>query len=126
MFNASDFTTGKRVTSKELQEKGPLAGVITNAEVVEFTDKQTGKMEKKPSITLDVKGEERNVILNRTNLAAIAGVYGDSAAKWVGKKLGFIFDPTVSFGGRLVGGIKVKFPKDVAPEPDFDVDDDSL
>ena len=56
---------------------------------------------------------------------------------WVGHKIVLYHDPTVSFGGKLVGGIRVRMPRNAkaapakaAPKPapeepkDFDPDND--
>lgn len=43
----------------------------------------TGKKETKPLFTL--RGKEKGWILNKTNLALIAQVYGNKADNWIGK-----------------------------------------
>lgn len=49
------------------------------------------------------------LILNRTNIELIVYALGSSETdEWVGRKIVLYNDPTISFGGRLVGGIRVK------------------
>ena len=82
--------------------------------------------------------EDKPLILNSTNGQIIAKITGqDEMNDWVGHKIVLYHDPTVSFGGKLVGGIRVRMPRNAkaapakatpkpAPEEpkDFDPDND--
>ena len=49
------------------------------------------------------------MILNRTNASLIPVVTGArTAGEAKGKKVVVFFDPTVSFGGKAVGGLRLK------------------
>jgi hypothetical protein len=55
---------------------------------------------------------DKPLVLNSTNLQIIAQVCGsDDSEEWVGHKIVLFHDPNVSFGGKLVGGIRVRAPK---------------
>lgn len=51
----------------------------------------------------------RGLVLNSTNGALIAKYLGsDDSDDWTGKKIVLYHDPSVSFAGKLVGGIRVR------------------
>lgn len=53
--------------------------------------------------------EDRALIMNKTNWEALANILGSSDSdNWVGKKATFYRDPSVRFGSKVVGGVKVK------------------
>jgi hypothetical protein len=57
---------------------------------------------------------EKPLVLNSTNgqiIAQITGKSEDIEREWIGAKLVLYSDPNVSFGGKLVGGIRVRAPK---------------
>ncbi len=52
------------------------------------------------------------MVLNTTNGQLIAHVTGsEETDDWVGKKITLYNDPSVSFGGKLTGGIRVQIPQ---------------
>jgi hypothetical protein len=77
------------------------------------------------------------MVLNTTNIQLIAQATGsDDTDDWIGKEVILYDDPNVSFGGKLVGGLRVKrVPKSkaapakpvgsMADMPSDDLDDDS-
>jgi hypothetical protein len=70
---------------------------------------------------------EKPMVLNATNGQIIAGICkSEETDNWVGHKIVLYDDPNVSFGGKLVGGIRVRAPRNQpvpvakttpAPEP---------
>jgi len=55
---------------------------------------------------------EKPLVANSTNLQLCASIFGsDETDDWTGKKIVLYTDPTVSYGGKLVGGIRVRAPK---------------
>ena len=55
---------------------------------------------------------EKGIVLNNTNIQLCAQICGsDDTDGWIGKKIVLYSDPNVSFGGKLVGGIRVRAPK---------------
>lgn len=73
---------------------------------------------------------EKPLILNSTNGQIIAAMTGsEDSEDWYGKKVVLYHDPNVSFGGKLVGGIRCRAPRNqpkaAIPEPVREVDDDS-
>lgn len=55
---------------------------------------------------------DKPMVLNSTNGQIIASIIGsDETDSWIGHKVVAYDDPTVSFGGKLVGGIRVRAPR---------------
>ena len=67
------------------------------------------------------KGEEKPVLyflevtkgltLNKTKIKQLEAGYGDDTDHWIGRKVRLSNDPTVDFGGKIVGGIKLELSK---------------
>jgi hypothetical protein len=53
---------------------------------------------------------ERCLGLNKTNLALVARWFGKRPSAWVGQRITVYRDDSISFGGRLVGGLRVRKP----------------
>lgn len=62
---------------------------------------------------------DKPLVLNSTNIQLCEHVFGsDDTDEWVGKKIVLYTDPNVPFGGKLVGGIRVRAPrKPVVAQP---------
>lgn len=62
--------------------------------------------------------EDKPLVLNSTNIQLIEQITGsDDTDYWVGKRIVAYTDPTVSYGGKVIGGIRVRKPKASAPPP---------
>ncbi len=71
---------------------------------------------------MSFKETDKPLVLNATNIQICEHIYGsDDTDHWLGKALVLYTDPNVTFGGKLVGGIRVRAPKPgsvkVAPPP---------
>jgi len=62
---------------------------------------------------------DKPVVLNRVNSELVAQITGErNSDNWGGFKVVLYDDPTISFGGKLVGGIRIRAPKNkTAPAP---------
>lgn len=62
---------------------------------------------------------EKPMVLNRTNAELVGMITGErNSDNWGGHKIVLYDDPTISYGGKLVGGIRVRAPKNkTAPAP---------
>lgn len=59
---------------------------------------------------------EKPFVLNSTNGQIIASITGShDSENWHGHKIVLYDDPNVSFGGKLVGGIRARAPRQAAP-----------
>lgn len=69
--------------------------------------------------TLSFRELDKPMTLNSTNGQIIAVIVGSEEFKdWVGQQIVLYRDPNVSFGGKLVGGIRCRAPKSKIPDPD--------
>ena len=58
---------------------------------------------------------DKPLVLNSTNMNVLASIYGDDSDGWLGKQIVIYHDPNVSFGGKLVGGLRLRAPKNLKP-----------
>lgn len=62
--------------------------------------------------------EPKGMALNVTTIRVLEQAYGDDSDHWVGNKVKVYVDPNVSFGGKIVGGLRLRTPKVVTkPTP---------
>lgn len=62
--------------------------------------------------------EAKPMALNSTNAQAIAKITNsEETDNWPGHKIVLYEDPNISFGGKLVGGIRVRAPRNQPPKP---------
>lgn len=81
-------------------------------------DKEEVGEEKEIKSVLHFIGEPKGLVLNGINWDTIAACYGDESDHWAGKKIKIWFDPTVMFGAKRTGGIRVRTPSvKAAPKP---------
>lgn len=78
---------------------------------------------------------DKPLVLNWTNIQLCERIFAsDDTDQWAGKKVVLYVDPNVSYGGKVVGGIRVRAPKPgaaaakPAPPPPVveELDDDSI
>lgn len=76
--------------------------------------------------------DAKGMALNVTSIRVLEKAFGDDSDMWMGKRVMLYVDPNVSFGGRVVGGLRLRAPKGQAaqtkkePEPSNEFDDDSI
>mgnify|MGYP001590494769 CR=1 FL=1 len=59
--------------------------------------------------TMSFQEMDKPMVLNSTNINACVKACGsDDTDGWIGKKVVLYEDPNVSFGGKLVGGIRLR------------------
>ena len=61
--------------------------------------------------------EAKGMALNVTTIRVLEKAFGDDSDQWMGKKVKVYVDPNVSFGGRVVGGLRLMPPKTAKPAP---------
>lgn len=69
--------------------------------------------------TLMFEELEKPLVLNSTNGQLIAAIVGsDEADEWVGKKVVLYNDKTVSYAGKITGGIRIRAAKVASQDSD--------
>lgn len=61
--------------------------------------------------------EQKGMALNVTSIRVLEKAFGDDSDMWVGKKVKVYVDPNVSFGGKVVGGLRLMPPRKTAAAP---------
>lgn len=86
---------------------------------------------------LEFSESEKPLVLNSINIQLCERIFGsDETDEWVGKRIVLYVDPTVSYGGKVTGGIRVRAPKQAnqtkpapkqtLPPADPEMDDSSI
>lgn len=84
---------------------------------------KTVKLEDMPGDSGDQKWvlyfreEAKGMALNVTTIRVLENAFGDDSDKWIGKKVKVYVDPNVSFGGKVVGGLRLLPPRKQAEAP---------
>lgn len=66
--------------------------------------------------TVKFREFEKPMVLNSTNIQLMAAACdSDDTDHWIGKEVIVYTDPNVSYGGKLVGGLRIRKHKQAAP-----------
>jgi hypothetical protein len=107
---------------KEDVEQGPILVTIRA-----FEEENVAPADKPQELkwVMYVDESDKGLVMNTTNLQLAAIALGSlDTDDWLGKKIVLFNDPTVSFGGKLTGGVRVRAakkptsPRMSAPAPD--------
>jgi len=104
---------GKMKTSKYLKKEDAGNGVTVT---IVRIDQQDVSMENDPAdmkyvmyFQENVDGENKGMVLNWTNIQLCARACGSEETEdWIGKQIEIYSDPNVSYGGKLIGGIRIR------------------
>lgn len=96
----------------------PQPALVTIGDLEQVNVAPQGQPEEK-KWTMTFPELDKPLVLNSTNMHVIGSLYGDDTDDWLGQKIVIFHDPNVSFGGKLVGGLRVRAPKNqkAAPPP---------
>lgn len=84
-----------------------LKAKIEGVTIEEFPIPGTSKSEMQPVLSFAGK-HKRLVIGAKTNRLKLKGKFGDHTSKWKGGEITLYFDPEVTFGRKVVGGIRIR------------------
>lgn len=101
---------------KEHVEDGPMLLTMSHVAPVNVAqDDQPEDLKHALYFTEDSKP----LVLNRTNIEAIASIAGNDTDDWPGKRVVLYNDPNVSFAGKRTGGIRIRAPKEELSDVPF-------
>jgi len=60
-------------------------------------------------------GQHKALIVNKTNWMAMEDAYGQDSDGWIGKQIEVYNDPSIMYGGKRTGGVRVRVPQRAAP-----------
>lgn len=98
--------------SKFLKKEDAGDGILLT--IAQVTQENVAKENapEEPRWCLHFEETEKPMVLNNTNGQIIAAfTASEDSDGWIGHKIVLYHDPNVSFGGKLVGGIRVRAPK---------------
>lgn len=99
-------------TSKFLKKEDVGEGMVCTIEGVSKENVAKEGAEEEYKWCLNFTNIDKPMVLNATNLQLLAKFLGsDESDDWQGKKIILYDDPSVSFGGKLTGGIRVRAHK---------------
>lgn len=104
--------------SKFLKKEDCGRGILVTVKSVheENVAKEGASPEMKWCITFHE--QEKPMILNSTNAQIIANITGSDVTEgWTGKKIVLYSEPNITYGGKLVGGIRARAPRNQPPAP---------
>lgn len=87
--------------------KMPTIGVIEN--VINETLGSGDDQEIKPVMYFK-SGIDKPMVINATNWLNVESVYGEDSDNWIGKMIEVWVDPAVAFGGKRIGGLRLREP----------------
>jgi len=85
----------------------PTIGVIER--IVIETLGQGDDQEIKPVMYFS-SGPPKPMVVNNTNWTNVEAVYGDESDNWIGKTIEVWVDPSVVYGGKRLGGLRLRAP----------------
>jgi hypothetical protein len=120
-MKTTDFynESSKYLRAADLSGK-ELTQTIARVARGEFTN-DVGAKAVKPVVEFD--GTPQSLVLNKTNLAALAMMFGDDMERWSGKAVR-LYGDRVPFRGKIVETIRVGRPTTASEPPPFDDDID--
>jgi hypothetical protein len=101
--------------SKFLKKEDVGNGVLVTVNAIERINVAMEGDPPELKYTMSFRELEKPLVLNSTNIQLCAQVFkSDDTDNWIGRQLVLYTDPNVSFGGKIMGGIRVRAPR-VAP-----------
>ena len=95
--------------SKYLSKDGVTTPVVASIKTITQTELDGDGMKEMKNVLL-FNGSIKPMILNKGNAAALCESYGDDTDFWIGKPVEIYVDPSVMFGGKRVGGLRIRVP----------------
>jgi len=101
---------GKMFPSKFLSKDDLVEPIVFTVDtvVMEEVQNEDGKEEK--PILYFFGNDVKPLILNKTNAETLEKEFGSDSDDWEGKNIEVYVDPSIRFGKKLIGGIRVRIP----------------
>ena len=107
------ITTGKYLKREEVTEEGEAHKVVSCVQQV--LSMGEGESETKWVLTLS---DLKPLILNATNIRRCVAAFATSETdEWIGKSIVVYDDPEIEFGGKIVGGVRLRAVPKKAAKP---------
>lgn len=104
------MTRGQAFPSTYLSKEDVNAPFVATIDCVQIAElKNDDGSEQKPVLHW-LDAQVKPMILNNTNWMVLEVAYGPDSDGWVGKTIEVFVDPTVMFGKKAVGGVRLRMP----------------
>ena len=119
------LTIGKAFQSNFLSKDDcPTAATINKVDFEMVGGEDTGKERKVVIHSTDFPmlpdNTHKMFILNKSNWINIEEAYGPDTDTWIGQRIELYVDPSIMYGGKRVGGVRVRIPSGVTiPSPNL-------
>ena len=107
-FNMAEAVSGEYMTKNDVTTTGMTATIAG------ITQEKVGQEQEDKYALHFTGGFLKPMVLNKTNINILRALYGDNSDGWVGKQINVFNDPTISYGGQITGGVRLRM---VTPEP---------
>jgi len=100
-YNINQVLASKWMSGTDIPPQGvdlPILNVTKEA-VGEMLDEK---------LAIHFGGGHKPLLANRTNLRIVSSLFGPDTSAWTGQVVNVYFDPSVQYGGKLVGGIRLR------------------
>jgi hypothetical protein len=91
-----------------------LKGETPTYEISSITQEEVGQDREQKFIAY-FKGQQKGVVLNKTNCEVLEMLYGDDSDDWVGEPV-LLFTMPVTFNGKTTNAIRFRAPKKSAKQ----------
>lgn len=112
-MRTADMIKSKYWRGKDLEGQPPV--VLTISDVSEELMGRGGHQDVKCFMWF--REHNKGLQLNKTRVAVLEAAYGPDSVLWVGRRVRLSYDPSVEFGGKLVGGVRVETQAGVVYKP---------
>jgi hypothetical protein len=124
-YDVTGDLSGVYLKKSDVEDR-PLSLTIASVDRVIF-EARGGKPAEQKWVVTFAGDPVRKMTLNKTNLALLAKAFGKRTAPWLGQTVDVVLDDSVSFGGQLVGGLRIRCGKPARrPAPVSQDPDDAL
>jgi len=100
-YNMNEVLSSKWMANTDL----PTSGV--DLQMLNVTKEAVGEMLEE-KFALHFNGGFKPLLLNRTNIRILSALHGADTGQWIGKTVNVYNDPTVSYAGRMTGGVRIR------------------
>lgn len=100
-INVNDILASKWLAITDL----PTEGI--DLQILNVTREQVGE-ELEDKLAIHLNAGYKPMLCNRTNMRILASLYGPQTAGWISKTVNVYNDPTVSYAGRMTGGVRIR------------------
>ena len=111
---------GKSDSKYITKDDVPMNGVVTK--IQEVTTDNIGQEQELKAIMVFADPKLKDLVLNKTNINVCRALFGDDSDARIGKEIVVYHDPTVGYGGKITGGVRLRMVMPSDKDADFDDD----